>query len=243
MKIFSEILNRYFRLMPNVAIMVIFMIFILPQLGSGPIWPSLIDYQSKLCSQTWWRNFLMIQNLLGFEEICMMHTHHIATDFQLSIFGPIVAGLIVAFPVSIITLLISSIYGISILRFLRSHAENISVFVVHQAPVKKMLNHDTIFHVLPHYRIAPYFIGILIAFAVIKMKNKKLTDFQLNLGWLIAVTGLVVTTVISIECAKDVKLALTLFSSLCTILMCGFVGWILFTSEMGCKSEFLVFLN
>lgn len=99
-----------------------------------------------------------------------------------------------------------------------------------------MHNHNSIFHVLPQYRIAPYFIGILLAIFIIKLKNKKISDFHLNLGWLISLTSLILTTIISIECLKNSKLALSLFASICTINLCFFIGWIIFTSEMGYKN-------
>lgn len=132
-KFISEIFNRYLRLIPNVAFMIIFMIFIAPHLGSGPLWPMLINFQSQLCAQTWWRNFLMVQNLMNFEEICMMNTHHIATDFQLSLIGPIIAVFVWKFPRLGGSLIVGSILGITGYRFWKSFDDEINVFVSHQA--------------------------------------------------------------------------------------------------------------
>lgn len=79
----KEIAGRYFRFMPAIAALIIFATFILPLLGSGPQWSMMITIQSELCKRTWWRNFLMIQNWFGFENICMANTHHATTDFEL----------------------------------------------------------------------------------------------------------------------------------------------------------------
>jgi peptidoglycan/LPS O-acetylase OafA/YrhL len=79
----KEFISRYFRFMPLIAALIIFTIFILPLLGSGPLWNRSIIYQSELCRRNSWRNFLMIHNFFGFENICMENTHHVATDYQL----------------------------------------------------------------------------------------------------------------------------------------------------------------
>lgn len=69
--VIKEIAARYFRVIPPMAGLILFGTFILPLLGNGPQWNMLITYQSQLCKQTWWRNFLMIHNWFGFENICM----------------------------------------------------------------------------------------------------------------------------------------------------------------------------
>lgn len=131
-KFANEIFNRYTRLIPNVAFLTIFMIFIFPILGSGPLWPMLIDYQANLCRQTWWRNILMMQNLMDFDEICMMHTHHIATDFQLSMFGPVITAMIIAFPILMTSLVVGAVFGIALLKFVKSYYEDVVVFIAFQ---------------------------------------------------------------------------------------------------------------
>lgn len=81
--VWKEIAGRYFRFMPAIAALIIFSTFILPLLGSGPQWGTMITVQSKRCKRNWWMNFLMIQNWFGFENICMANSHHAATDFVL----------------------------------------------------------------------------------------------------------------------------------------------------------------
>lgn len=81
--VLKEIASRYFRFMIPIAALILFATFIFPHIRSGPQWLSVIVYQSELCRKHWWRNFLMIQNWFGVENICIMHTHHIGTDFEL----------------------------------------------------------------------------------------------------------------------------------------------------------------
>lgn len=96
--ILKELAIRYFRVMPPVAGLMIFGTFILPMLGSGPQWPMLIDDQVEICKKNWWRNFLMIHNWFGFENICMTHTHHVGTDFTLFVAGTILVTFLYRYP-------------------------------------------------------------------------------------------------------------------------------------------------
>lgn len=81
--VFREIVSRYLRFMPLMAFLILFTIFILPLLGSGPQWNRAIIYQSEICRKTWWRNILMIHNWFGFRNVCLEHTHHLGSDFEL----------------------------------------------------------------------------------------------------------------------------------------------------------------
>lgn len=128
---FTEILNRYIRLIPTVGSLTLFKMFILPQLGEGPLWPIVVDYEAKLCRKTSWMNFLMIQNFLKIKDICQMHTHHIATDFQLSMIGPILAVGIVKNQMRVSSLMVLGSIFVMVLRFLLAYFRGLSVFVSH----------------------------------------------------------------------------------------------------------------
>jgi peptidoglycan/LPS O-acetylase OafA/YrhL len=81
----KAIVFRYFRIVIPMTVMIIFITFIMPLLGDGPQWNMMIKNQSEICKTTWWKNILLIQNWLGIENMCKSHTHHIASDFQLSV--------------------------------------------------------------------------------------------------------------------------------------------------------------
>lgn len=78
----KEIAGRYLRMMPPLAVIVLFSTYILPNIGSGPLW-SVITDQSQVCRKFWGLNILMIQNWFGIDNFCLPQTHHIATDFVL----------------------------------------------------------------------------------------------------------------------------------------------------------------
>jgi peptidoglycan/LPS O-acetylase OafA/YrhL len=125
----KEIAARYFRVVPPMAALILFGTFILPIISDGPQWGMLINNQAELCKKTWWRNFFMIHNWFGFENICMTHTHHIGTDFQLFLFAPILIILLHKYPkrmsAVIFILSVASTFG----RFYVTHVRNMTVYV------------------------------------------------------------------------------------------------------------------
>lgn len=128
--ILKEIAGRYFRVMPPIAALIIFGTFILPILSNGPQWNLLITYQSELCKQTWWRNFLMIHNWFGFQNICMTHTHHVGTDFELFLVAPILIILLHRYPkkTSIVVIIISIVATFG--KFYVNYSRNLTVYVL-----------------------------------------------------------------------------------------------------------------
>lgn len=126
----KEIAARYFRVVPPMAALMLFGTFILPIIGSGPQWGMLIDNQAEICKQNWWRNFFMIHNWFGFENICMTHTHHIGTDFELFLAAPLMVILLHKYPKStgaaMLVLGIISTIG----RFYVTYVREMTVYVL-----------------------------------------------------------------------------------------------------------------
>jgi hypothetical protein len=86
--VFKKIAARYFRVIPPMAALIIFVTFILPQLSNGPLSNMTILTQAQICKQTGWRNLLLIHNWFNFEKVCMTHTYHVGMDFGLFLFAP-----------------------------------------------------------------------------------------------------------------------------------------------------------
>ncbi|RZC32900.1 nose resistant to fluoxetine protein 6-like, partial [Asbolus verrucosus] len=65
----KKLLNRIFRVLPNVIALILFCTYIMPSLGSGPLWPTIVDHHSVLCKKYMWRNMFFIHNYFGFENM------------------------------------------------------------------------------------------------------------------------------------------------------------------------------
>lgn len=128
--VLKEIAARYFRVVPPMAALIIFGTFILPLLGSGPQWPMLITYQADLCKQNWWRNFLMIHNWFGFENICMTHTHHVGTDFGLFLSAPFVILFLYKHPKKASVVIFLLALASTVARFYITYAKDMTVYVL-----------------------------------------------------------------------------------------------------------------
>jgi hypothetical protein len=71
----------------------------------------------------------MVQNLMGFENICMMHTHHVATDFQLFLLAPFVVLMLWLYKRKA-TLLMIAAGGVATLgKFVNLYVSGKSVFM------------------------------------------------------------------------------------------------------------------
>lgn len=67
-----------------------FSAWILPYIGNGPQWGPLIEENSNLCQQSFWKNIFFVQNFFPVQEQCSPHLQQIAIDCQLFLVAPIV---------------------------------------------------------------------------------------------------------------------------------------------------------
>ena len=255
-EIIKEIAGRYFRLVPPMAALMIFGTFIFPLIGSGPQWNMLVTYQSELCKRTWWRNFLMIHNWFGFENICMTHMHHIGSDFELfiaSIFVIIflhnspkygtIAILILAcastaanFVVSFTTRISAYVlYGVELVALHKLFKIFVTFYLFFS--ISKLYDAANHLYILPVYRFSVYAIGIYLGYRLRKHKNKKLTDTQVFLGWSLAGSMLVITCAISIANQEYSPLMAACFNALAPVVWCFYFAWFIYVAQAGHKSK------
>lgn len=127
--IWKEIASRYCRFMPPVIALMLFSTFILPIVGSGPMWPALVSSQSQICQNNWWKNLLMIHNWFAFEDMCMFNLHHVGTDFLLFICAIVLIVNLHRYPRS--SLAIFAFLGIlsTFARFHVSYTRELAVYI------------------------------------------------------------------------------------------------------------------
>jgi len=92
-------LMRWLRLVPAEMFCIMFVVNLLPFLGSGVLWNlqdprgghCYEDAGAGECSTLWWTNLLFIQDLDKYMNRCMLHTWYLANDFQLYLTAPFFA--------------------------------------------------------------------------------------------------------------------------------------------------------
>ncbi|XP_031330808.1 nose resistant to fluoxetine protein 6-like [Photinus pyralis] len=85
--VISHYANRYLRLTPTMAIVILFVATVTKYLGSGPLWPAFNETIVDPCVHNWWFNMLYIQNFAP--PMCMPHTWYMAVDTQLFLLTPL----------------------------------------------------------------------------------------------------------------------------------------------------------
>ncbi|XP_055620346.1 nose resistant to fluoxetine protein 6-like [Toxorhynchites rutilus septentrionalis] len=90
--------NRYIRLTPVYAVVLLFEATWFIRLLDGPMWRTGVEPHLTFCRRNWWINLLYLNNYMKLEEPCMQHSWYLACDFQLSFIGLILVTLILRMP-------------------------------------------------------------------------------------------------------------------------------------------------
>nr|XP_019547216.2 nose resistant to fluoxetine protein 6-like [Aedes albopictus] len=90
--------NRYIRLTPVYALILLFEATWYVRLHDGPFWRRAAETELTFCRRNWWINLLYFNNYYKQDEPCMQHSWYLACDFQLSIIGLILVTAVLRFP-------------------------------------------------------------------------------------------------------------------------------------------------
>lgn len=82
------IVRNFFQYMIPVCYVTVLIIYVLPFLGEGPLYPKIIDdFFLGSCTNYWWTNVLMVSNFVPWEtkDMCSANISLISNEFQLVI--------------------------------------------------------------------------------------------------------------------------------------------------------------
>lgn len=84
---FMAFVFRLFRLLPPyIGLICITMIF--GQFRRGPLFYDIVQKPViDNCEQSYWTNFIFLNNFLNTQQMCLMHTWYLSVDIQFFIFG------------------------------------------------------------------------------------------------------------------------------------------------------------
>ena len=96
-------------------------------------------------------------------------------------------------------------------------------------------------YIIPPHRFTVYAIGIMLGYCMRKYKDIKLSNLQLNLGWILSSLAIIVTLLMSSVMSKvgyefNATYA-AIYAAFAPIPWCLFFAWIIFTSQAGYKSK------
>ncbi|XP_065211272.1 O-acyltransferase like protein-like isoform X2 [Planococcus citri] len=87
--LFSNILLRWIRMVPVFAILMLYIIYILPYSGDGPLWNYKVMSEVNKCMESWWASLFAINNVVKINQQCLIASWYISVDIQLAIIGGI----------------------------------------------------------------------------------------------------------------------------------------------------------
>ncbi|XP_065204696.1 nose resistant to fluoxetine protein 6-like [Planococcus citri] len=183
---FFNVMLRWIRMIPVFGILMLYIIFILPYTGDGPLWNYKITREVNNCMRSWWASLLAINNVVRTDQQCLISSYYISLDIQLAIIGVIIVyiasknerkGILATALLFVISIIIT--FFIAYLN--RFHGTLKPYFsVVEDMRADKEF---TGLYTIPFTRCAPYLIGFMTAYVVKLMTDKgnKFTNIQIYL--------------------------------------------------------------
>ena len=167
--------HRIWRLTPSYAFVLFIYVALSPYMGSGPMWNT---YQATLgftnttpsnaCSKYWWTNLLYINNLYpaDFEDQCFKWGWYLAIDTQLYAISPI---FLFAYHKSRRIGWALVVFAAFLGTAIRCILIEVNHLTLSGAAAAHELNE---LYGKPWSRMAPYMIGMAVAFRVLEIRNK-----------------------------------------------------------------------
>ncbi|XP_063911906.1 nose resistant to fluoxetine protein 6-like isoform X2 [Zophobas morio] len=180
----QKLVNRIFRILPNLLALILFCTYLLPLMGSGPLWPTIVNHHAFLCKKYMWRNILFIHNYFGFENMCLTHTHQLGIDMQLFFITPLLVYLIWNYKKLGFLVLFGTGLASTILRFWIAYTNELTSVVYFGIPISKMFSIANLSYILPTHRATIYLMGIYLAYLLkFSEKDTSLNKIQKTCLW------------------------------------------------------------
>lgn len=159
-------LHRYLRLTPLLIMTILFSMSLLRFLGSGPLWPNMIETLNTFCERYWWSALLYVQNYVNTKETCLGHSWYLSVDMQLFWIAPIVVYSIYRYKAKIIPVWILFVLG----------CVAYTLFVFWKYNYKGFMDQNKMFNTYfqTHMRYSPWLVGIIAGYFFFKTQNQQI---------------------------------------------------------------------
>ncbi|XP_063633549.1 O-acyltransferase like protein-like [Cydia splendana] len=172
------LVNRWFRLMPAVLVVMGLAMTWVPHLGSGPMWDAVVKRERDMCRANWWQLVILSPNLFPFEHLCLPQAWYLGTDTQLFLVTLVVMLIIWRWPRSGVPVL-SVVMVVSLLiPFLQSYFMKLLPIRVSLFPesIRDIFGYnDTFYHayVSAQGNWAGYHLGVITAYFYHRAQTEK----------------------------------------------------------------------
>ncbi|XP_023236523.1 nose resistant to fluoxetine protein 6-like [Centruroides sculpturatus] len=189
LNIMKLLLRRYWRLTPSLVVAMTIP-FIIPLMGSGPLWNIGMQQGIDSCKNRWWANLLYIQNIWKFNEICLPHSWYLASLMQCHLIGilllligfrwkliGLVLGIVLLLISMIITAALTEIYNLPLLNVLIGD----DLKLQNQNPYLDLI------YIKPYSHLPVYIIGMGVGFFICKYPKPNLKMTYQVIAWIVAI--------------------------------------------------------
>ncbi|XP_062542301.1 nose resistant to fluoxetine protein 6-like [Armigeres subalbatus] len=167
--------NRYIRLTPVYALVLLFEATWFVRCYDGPFWRRAAETELTFCRRNWWTNMLYINNYYTQEEPCLQHSWYLACDFQLSFIGLLLVTAVLRFPkmkMFLLTLVTSVAAVIPAIVVYKNGFEGVTIFSPEARRFVFQYDDGYIKTYLPtHMYLIHYLIGIIFGLLYFKLKQ------------------------------------------------------------------------
>lgn len=168
------VIKRYIRLMPSMAAVILFTVGIWKVLGNetGAMWQPGKSAMG-VCQDSWWTNFLLINNFVYLDKMCLGWTWYLADDFQFYLLAILIFSLYLRYKIAGIlsVFVLMTISVVSSFAFsLKNHlAPSVEVGWPTDDPTMPKYSRDwqisfNDYYIKPYFRYSAYALGMLLGF-------------------------------------------------------------------------------
>ncbi|GIY00764.1 o-acyltransferase like protein [Caerostris extrusa] len=233
---FSRLVHRVWRLIPPLAATVGIM-FILPLIGSGPLWADMAGQKVLNCEKNWWQVLLPINTWVDFSSMCLLHTWYVASDIHFYCVAPLVLGVLYRWPAAGFALLffITAICAmvIGLLTIIYNLPPTVIFFSPDIALTKRTAN---LVYFRPYPHLGAYCVGLVLGYLLWKYHKWTLSKMCQTVGWATSATSCLAVLFATYSWSRGTSadpVEGVLYAVLHRTVWAAGVAWVLFICAIG----------
>ncbi|CAH0386098.1 unnamed protein product [Bemisia tabaci] len=185
---------RWLRMMPLYMMILAFFVLVFPYIDDGPLWKTIVWREVERCQENWWTNLLVINNYVNTEKMCTVHGWYLACDLQFFALGALIVYTFTRSQSRGLKMLLTALLFSWVIPFANTYLNDYdgilrSYIRVLSDPISAPHYRD--FYVKGHNRAAPYLLGILSAYLVTVLREKKV-KISMGMRWFVVLMVAVV---------------------------------------------------
>ncbi|XP_054711039.1 O-acyltransferase like protein-like [Uloborus diversus] len=187
--ILSHILHRIWRLTPPVA-GTLGVMFMLPLVGSGPLWADMVGQKVANCEERWWQVFLPVNTWIDFSSMCLLHTWYVAADMHFYFLAPFALIALYRWPAVGFALMFLLTAVCSMVVGLLTIANDLPPTVIFFSPDVELTKRTAnLVYFRPYPHLGAYCVGLTLGYILWKNRKWSLSKLTQGVGWMLSIAS------------------------------------------------------